>query len=242
MLSLNLLLPRRCKLGQGDDCDKDRKEDRFGLAHPFEVGPGVEGVVDVEGEHLRLPGGIARCQGKVLVEDFKAAGQGEKGTDRNRRHHRGKNNAFEANPAVCSVDLGRFDQVTVDRLDSGDVDHHHISDILPVRQGNEPPEPVFCIGDDRRIPWQEDSVDDEQPDPAENDSADEVRHEEDRPIDIRPFYPLSKQQSEEKRQDIDGDHGDNGESDVHPKRCDEIHIGEDSLIVAPSDKHAVGDG
>jgi len=78
-------------------------------------------------------------------------------------------------PGGSAVDLRGLDQIVGHGLQSGDVDDHHIADLLPAHQYNQTPIAVFRAQLDAHG---QDAVEDHFPDIAQNDAADQVRHEE----------------------------------------------------------------
>ena len=70
-------------------------------------------------------------------------------------------------------------------MQAGNINDHHISDLLPAEKNDQTPEAKLAVQHDGRVIMAQDAVEDHQPDIAQNDTTDEVRHEEDRPENIR---------------------------------------------------------
>ena len=85
---------------------------------------------------------------------------------------------------ICTVDLRGLNEISRDILDTGDVDNHHISDLLPAHNSNETPERRPLCGDNRHGMLGQNAVENHQPDVRKNDTADQVRQEERRTEDI----------------------------------------------------------
>ena len=88
------------------------------LQRNFRMDGGAVGVDDV---------GQTAGQCQVLVEQLEAVGQGQEGTDGDGGHDVGDGDL----PAVGAVDLGGFHHVFGNCLEAGDVNDHHITDLLP---------------------------------------------------------------------------------------------------------------
>ena len=79
----------------------------------------------------------------MLVEQLEAIGERQEGADGDRRHDIGNDHLEERLPLGGPVDLGRLDHVLGHRLESGDVDDHHVADLLPAHQDDQAPEAVL---------------------------------------------------------------------------------------------------
>ncbi len=112
----------------------------FAWPMPFHwAGTAIEGVVDVQGQELGELGGLACRQRQVLVEQLEAVGQRQEGADGDEGMTMGML-IFRQAPRVGTVDLGGLDQVAGNALQAGDVDDHHVTDLLPAHQDDQPDE------------------------------------------------------------------------------------------------------
>ena len=101
---------------------------------------------------------------------------GQKCADRNRRHDQWDGNVFKDLPRIRAIDLGCFDQFCRDTLDPRDINDHHITNHLPIHQNDQSPKTVFGSESDINPELDQNPVDDQLPDIAKDDAADEVWH------------------------------------------------------------------
>ena len=80
----------------------------------------------------------------------------------------------------------------------------------------------------------EDAVEDHEPDIAQNDAADEVRHEENGTEDVRALDTLSQNVGNSKGQNVDDEQGYERKQRRIPERVEEALILEDGLVVFQS--------
>ena len=86
---------------------------------------------------------LATVQHEVLIKQLEAVGQRKEHADRDRRHDGGDDDIGQRMPAVGAVDLGRIDQIVRHILQAGNVNDHHVADLLPGHQDDQAPEAVF---------------------------------------------------------------------------------------------------
>ena len=96
--------------------------------------------VILPGKHLRHLGRLTIGQRQVLVKELEGVGQCQEGADGDRRHYHGNGNTLQNLSFGGSIDLGCLDQFSRDILDTGNVDDHHITDLLPAHQNDQSPE------------------------------------------------------------------------------------------------------
>ena len=201
------------------------------------------GVDDVQSQHFRglddvavsqrLKGRAAR-EGQVLVIELEAVGQGQERADGDRRHEVRDCDVPERFPAGRTVDLCGLEHILGDGLQAGDINNHHISDLLPAHEDDETPEAVFGFQHDGCVEVAEDAVEDHEPDIAQNDAADEVRHEEHGTEDVRALDALGQNIRDGKGQHVDDEQGHKREQRRIPERMEEALILEDGLVVFQS--------
>ena len=73
---------------------------------------------------------------------LKRIGQGQECTDRNGGHYHRNCHVFQNLSGGRTVNLCSLDQISRDILNSGNVNDHHIADLLPAHQDNQSPEAV----------------------------------------------------------------------------------------------------
>ena len=137
----------------------------------------------------------------------------------------------EGLPAGSAVDLCGLEHILRDGLQTRDIDDHHIADLLPAHQYDEAPEAVFCFEHHSGIKVAEDAVEDHEPDIAQDDAADQVRHKEDRPEDIRALDALRQDIGDGECQHIDDEQRHKREQRRVPERVQEAIVLENGLVV-----------
>lgn len=212
------------------------------LSDSFEADTRIEGVEDVQSQHFCLVVRSTVCECQVLIVKFEAVCQRQEHADRDAWHY-GRNDDLEQRcPAVCSVNGSRFQHVAGDVLDCSNVDDHHVSDVLPVHEDDKAPEAVFGIGEQCLLEVCKNAVEDNLPDPAEDDASDEVRHEENCPERVCSGHILCKYQCQGEGQDVDGYHSDDCEAQREPEGLCEIVVNRESPdVVVQSDKACIRD-
>ena len=125
-------------------------------------------------------------------------------------------------PARRAVDGRRLGELARNILDARDVDDHHIAHKLPVHQHDQPPEAVFGREGDVHPEAEQKAVDDDLPDIAEHDAADEVGHEKDGAEEVGALHRAGEQHGEREGEQVDGDHRDDGEFHGEPQGVEEV--------------------
>ena len=97
-----------------------------------------------------------------------------------------------------------------DGLKSRDINNHHIADKLPIGQHDEPPKAVGGIKGDIDAKRREHAVDDELPNIAEYDTADEIGHKKHGAKEIRTALAPRQKKGKHKSDEVDGESADEG--------------------------------
>src|SRR5699024_7063173 len=117
-------------------------------------------------------------QGHVLVKQLEAVGQRQEGADGDAGHDQGHLDLEQDLAAGGAVDLGGLDQVAGDALEAGHVNDHHVADLLPTHQDDQADEAVALVqGQQGLAQVGEHAVEQDLPDVAQQDAADQVGHE-----------------------------------------------------------------
>ena len=153
--------------------------------------------------------GITTGQCQVLVEQLEAVGQSQEHADGDGGHYVGDGDLEQGLPAVGTVDLGGFQHVLGNSLQAGDVDDHHVADLLPAHQDDQTPEAPGGVGEDGGIVSGEQTVKDHAPDVTQDDTADQVGHEEDGTEQVGALDLLGQGVGHSEGQNIDEDNGNN---------------------------------
>ena len=124
--------------------------------------------------------GLSAGKGQVLIEELEAIGKGEEGADGDGGHHVRDGDPPKGLPAAGAIDLGRLQHIIRDSLQAGDINNHHIADLLPAHEDHKAPEAVLRLQKNGGIITGENTVKDHGPHIAQHDAADEVGHEEHR--------------------------------------------------------------
>ena len=82
-------------------------------------------------------------------------------------------------PLAGTVDLRGLDELRRNVLQTGDVDDHHVAHELPVDEHDQTGQPQSPVIDDRLPPALKNRIEHHLPGEAQDDAANEVRHEED---------------------------------------------------------------
>ena len=91
-------------------------------------------------------------------------------------------------PAVCAVDFCRFVKLLGDALKPCDINYHHVAYLLPRHKNYKPPKTKSTVEDNACAVISQNSVEYHLPNIAEDNSADEVRHEKNGSENARTFY------------------------------------------------------
>ena len=188
--------------------------------------------------------GSAAGKGEVLVEQLKAVGDGQEQADSDGRHQVRDLNLPKRLPCRGTVDLGGLDVVGRNGLQTSDVDDHHVADLLPQGQDDKAPEASSRVkGDELGAHVGEQAVNQNLPDVAQHDAADQVRHKEDRTEDVGALERFAG----ERLRDGEGDHVDEhrrqeGKRHGKEERRGKLRIGQCAHVVLDTDKVRVVDG
>ena len=197
------------ELRQRDDHNDQEEYHSLCLADalPLSTGAAIEGVVDVQGQHFTGVGRFACGQSNVLVEQLKAVGQGQEGADGHAGHNHGNFDLEQDLAVIGTVDLGGFDQVAGHALQAGNVNDHHVADLLPAHQDDQTDETGLGIQRQQRfLQVGQHTVEQDLPDVAQQDAADQVGHEVDGTEDVGAADAAGEHQRNGKGADVD-EHG-----------------------------------
>ena len=193
----------------------------------------IERIVDVEREHLAGLGRFAAGQREVLVKELERVGQRQERTDRDGRHDHRQFDLEERLRAGRAVDGGGFQQIAGHVLQARDVDDHHIADLLPAHQDDEAPEAVPRVQRKQRLAQVgQNAVEQNLPDIAQHDAADQVRQEEDGAESVGAVHTAGEKQRDGKGQHVDQQGGHDGERRCEPERMGEGVIRPNHCVVA----------
>ena len=204
------------ELRQRDDHNDQEEYHSLCLADalPLSTGAAIEGIVDVQGQHFTGVGRFACGQGNVLVEQLKAVGQGQEGADGDAGHDHGQLDLEQDLAVRSTIDLGSLDQVAGHALQTGHVDDHHITDLLPAHQNDQTDETGLGIQCQQGLLQVcQHAVEQDLPDVAQQDAADQVGHEVDGTEDVGALDAAGQHNCNGKGADIDEHGGD------HSERC-----------------------
>ena len=232
------------ELDQRND-DHDQEEDD-GLcltdALPLGTGAAVEGVVDVQSQHFARVGGLTGGQGHVLVKELEAVGQGQEGADGDAGHDHGQLDLEQDLAIRRAVDLGGLDQVAGHALQTGNVDDHHVADLLPAHQNDQTDETGLGIQCQQGLLQVcQHAVEQDLPDVAQQDAADQVGHKVDGTEDVGALDAAGQHDCNGKGADID-EHG--GDHSKHCRKTEGVQEGgvlEDGDVVLDADEGGLGD-
>ena len=136
----------------------------------------------------------ATGKGEVLVEQLKAVGDGQEQADGDGRHQVGDLNLPKRLPCRSAIDLGGLDVVRRNGLQTGDVDDHHVADLLPQGQDDKAPEASGGVeGDKLGTHVGEQAVDQNLPNVTQYNAANQVRHKENRTEDVGALERLASE-------------------------------------------------
>ena len=223
------------QLEQRNNDHKQEENDGLGLTDALPLGSGacVERVVDVVGQHHRLLCRLTGRQREVLVEQLEGVRQRQEGADRHAGHdHRDFD--FEQNlAACCTVNACGLHQIHRHILQTGNIDDHHVADLLPAHKDDQPPEAVGGIQRQQRLtPGGQQTVEQDLPDIAQHDAADQVRQEEDGAESVGAVHTAGEKQRDGKGQHVDQQGGHDGERRCEPERMGEGVIRPNHCVVA----------
>ena len=238
----DLLGRRELVLQQGHHCHQDEEQHCLRLADALESGAGVERVGDVECKTFRHARRRAVGQCEVLVEELETVGHGEERAHGDARHHQRDDDLEHGLRAACAVHGSRFEHVGGQRLHAGDVDDHHVADLLPTDQDDQAPEAVLLVIGERTLPVGEHAVEQQHPDVAQDDATDEVRHEEHGAEQVGSANRLGQQIRDGECDHIDDDRGHDCQQRRKQQRVQERLVLQRLLIVPETHKLCISNG
>ena len=142
-----------------------------------------------------------------------------------------------------AVDLGGFDQVAGHTLQAGHIDDHHIADLLPAHQDDQAHE--ACLGvqsQQRPLEIGQHTIEQDLPDVAQQDAADQVGHEVDRAEQIRALNAAGQHEGDGERADVDEHSGQHRERCREAEGVEEGGILEDGKVVLDAHKGGLRHG
>ena len=177
-------------------------------------------------------GGIAAGQSQVLVEQLEAVGQAEEQADGDGGHQVGQLDLPEDLPLGGAVDAGGLQIVPRDGLQAGDIDDHHIADLLPAHEDDQTDEAVGSMEGHQGLAQQgQNAVEQDVPDIAQHDAADQIGHEVDGAEQVGALDLPGQGQSDGQGRDVDGQGGHHGEQGGKPEGVEEIRLRQSVNIV-----------
>ena len=194
------------ELRQRDDHNNQEEHHSLCLtdALPLSTGAAIEGVVDVQGQHFTGVGRFASRQGNVLVEQLEAVGQSQERADGDAGHDHGQLDLEQDLAVRSTVDLGSLDQVTGHALQTGNVDDHHVADLLPAHQDDQTDKTGLGIQCQQGLlQVRQHTVEQNLPDVAQQDAADQVGHKEHGTEDVGALDAAGQHQCNGKSTHID---------------------------------------
>ena len=187
--------------------------------------------------------GVAAGKSQVLVKELEGVGEGQEHTDGDGGHHIGDFHLDQGLPAGGAVDPGGLNQRAGDGLKTCNVNDHHVTDLLPAHQNNHAPVAGLVVQSQQRLSGNaQHAVDEDVPDVAQHDAADEVGHEVDGTEHIGALDTLGQSQSHGKGQHIDEDGGHHREGCRKAQGSPELGILKYLHIVADSHPGCLVDG
>ena len=121
---------------------------------------------------------------EVLSDDNKRAAYDryghaafEQGAGGDGGHHVGDDDPEQRLAAAGAVDLSRLQHISGYGLKSGNVNDHHVADLLPGHQNDQTPEAVSGVGGEVGGVIAQNAVEDHAPNIAQHHAADQVGHE-----------------------------------------------------------------
>ena len=112
-----------------------------------------------------------------------------------------------------TVNLGSFQHIFGNRLQTGNVDDHHVTDLLPGNQNHQTPEAVGTVCSQISAVVLQNAVKDHGPDITQNHAADQIGHKENSTEQIGAPHLLCQRIGNKEGNDIDQNDGD------HRKCC-----------------------
>ena len=117
-------------------------------------------------------------ESQVLVEHFEGVGQGQESTGGDGGHHIGNDHLEQGLASRGTVHFGGFQHILRQGLKAGNVNNHHVADLLPSHQNYQAPESICTVGCQIGAVVFQDAVENQTPDVAQHHTADQVGHEE----------------------------------------------------------------
>ena len=185
--------------------DNDEEYDSFGLPDPFHTSGSVEGSIDIERDQLGIIGWSTIGQCKVLIECLESVGYGQECAHRDAGHHKGQNHAPQCLTLTGTIHLRSFDDIPRQSLQPGDINNHHVADLLPAGKYHQAPESIRRREGDRPVPERQHAIEQQLPDVSQNDTANQIRHKEDAAEQCRPTDFLSQHIGDHEPDNIDDD-------------------------------------
>ena len=232
-LLLHLLIMGGFHRENTDNGYQNEEHDGLGLSHALGF-QGV-GIDDVQGQHFRGVDdsvvGATVGQGQVLVVELEGVGQGQEGANGDGRHDIGNDDVPQGLPLGSTVDLRSLQHIHRHRLKSGDINNHHIADLLPGHKDDETPEAVGGVQQNRGIIPGQNAIKNHRPDIAQNDAANQVGHEEHGSENIGALNALGQQVRHGKGQNIDDQQRNQSKARRIPEGMEEAFVCKGLYIV-----------
>ena len=179
----------------------------------------VVGGVNVQRQQLCLvelravlnDAGQAAGQRQVLVEQLEGVGQSQEGAGGDGGHHVGDDDPEQRLAAAGTVNFSGLQHVSGDGLKPGNVNDHHVADLLPGHQNDQTPEAVGGVGGEVGGIVPQNAVKNHAPYVAQHHAADQVGHEEHGAKQVGAAHLLGQGIGDEEGQHIDQENGDHGE-------------------------------
>ena len=109
-------------------------------------------------------------------------------------------------------------------MQASDIDDHHIADLLPAQYDHKAPEAVPGTDFQRQVIPGQDSVEDQLPDIAQDDAADEVGHEKRGAEDVGAGDVLGQHHGHREGNDVDEHHRHHGECGGEEERVEKLRV------------------
>ena len=233
------------QLNQRNDNDHQAEHNGLGLtdALPGSAGAGVEVLINVQRQHFRCVVGCAAGQCQVLVKELEGVGQGQEGADGDGGHHIGNLNSEQNLVGGSAVNPGSLDVVRGDGLQTGDVNNHHIANLLPAHQHNHAPETGGDVQRQQRLCQQtQHTVEQDVPDVAQDDAANQVGHEENGAEDVGALDVVGQRQGNGKGKHVNQHRGEHGKKSGKAQGGEELGVLEHLDIVGSANPDRLIDG
>src|SRR5699024_4765554 len=142
-----------------------------------------------------------------------------------------------------AVDLGGLDQVAGDALEAGHINDHHVADLLPAHQDDQADEAVALVqGQQRLAQVGEHAVEQDLPDVAQQDAADQVGHEVDGAEQVGAPDAPGQGQRDGKGKHVDEDGGHHRKGGREPERMGKGGVLEHLDVVVKPHEGGLGHG